>query len=362
MSVRRCVTVLAIAMLGAVCTAPAASAKTKTVVAGGPPPTASLAGSVKFPSELDLNGFFRRQITINAGDSVRWAFSRRVVHTVTFLPPGQSRPTLETPDAANPYTGFSDAAGVPFWFNGQPSLLIPPDHAFLQGGSSTNGRQYRNSGLSAPVFKSYKLKFTKAGTFRYLCLVHPGMNGSVRVLPKGRAVPSAHADAVARKAEYALALKRAKQLAKFTPPANTFVAGHDSGSVSWFRFFPRAQTVSVGQTVHFSVSSKSEIHTVALGAGTPYFDTIEKNLVMAQPQPSGPPRLQFNPMIFLPSDPTLPPYTGLNHGNGFLNTGVLDTNPSSAAPLGVDVTFAAPGTFKFECTIHPGMQGTITVT
>jgi plastocyanin len=240
--------------------------------------------------------------------------------------------------------------------------LIPPDHAFAQGGSSTNGKQYKNSGLSAPAFHPYKLKFTKTGTFRYLCLVHPGMEGSVKVLPKGRAVPSAHADAAARTAEYALAIKRATQLAKFTPPANTFVAGHDSGTVSWFRFFPRAQTVSVGQTVRFSVSSKSEIHTVALGAGTPYFDAIEKDLVMAQPQPSGPPRLQFSPLIFLPSDPALPPYTGLNHGNGFLNTGVLDTNPSTPPPPSVDVTFAAAGTFRFECTIHPGMQATITVT
>ena len=362
MSIRRCVTVLAIAMLGALCAAPTAGAKTKTVVAGGPPPTANLAGAAKFPSELDLNGFFRRQITVNVGDSVRWAFSHRVVHTVTFLPPGQSRPTLETPDPAHPYTGFSDAAGVPFWFNGQPSLLIPPDHAFPQGGTSTDGKTYKNSGLSAPAFKPYKLTFTQTGTFRYLCLVHPGMQGSVKVLPKGRAVPSAHADAAARTAEYTAAIKQGKQLAKFTPAANAVVAGHDSGTVSWFRFFPRNLTVGVGQSVRFSVSSKSEIHTVAFGAGTPYFDAIEKDLVMAQPQPTGPPRLQFSPLIFLPSDPALPPYTGLNHGNGFLNTGVLDTNPSTPPPPSVDVTFAAAGTFRFECTIHPGMQATITVT
>ena len=107
MSLRRYVTVLAIAIVGALCTAPMAGAKTKTVVAGGPPPTAKLAGSVKFPSELDLNGFFRRQITINAGDSVRWTFSHRVVHTVTFLPPGQSRPSLETTGFEALYPGYS---------------------------------------------------------------------------------------------------------------------------------------------------------------------------------------------------------------------------------------------------------------
>ena len=194
MLMRRSVTVLAITVLAVLCTAPTAGAKTKIVVAGGPPPTASLAGPAKFPTELDLNGFFRRQITIHVGDSVRWIFSHRVVHTVTFLPPGQSRPSLEVPDSAHPYTGFNDAAGAPFWFNGQPSLLIPPDHAFPQGGSSTDGKQYKNSGLSAPAFHPYKLKFTKAGTFRYICLVHPGMQGSVKVLAKGRSVPTARED------------------------------------------------------------------------------------------------------------------------------------------------------------------------
>lgn len=95
MSMRRCVTVLAMAMLGALCAAPTAGARTKTVVAGGPPPTANLAGSAKFPAELDLNGFFRRRITINVGDSVRWTFSHRVVHTVTFLPLDRLKPRSE---------------------------------------------------------------------------------------------------------------------------------------------------------------------------------------------------------------------------------------------------------------------------
>jgi plastocyanin len=360
MSTRRCVTVLVIAILAALGAAPAAGATTKVVVAGGPPPSASLAGSAKFNKDLDLNGFYRRQVTIHVGDSVRWLFSKRVVHTVTFLPPGQQRPALEAPDPAHPYAGFNDAAGAPFWFNGQPSLSIPPENAFPQGGSSTDGTKYENSGLSAPAFKPYNLKFTKAGTFRYICVVHPGMAGSVKVLPKGGSVPSAKADSAARIAEYAQAVKRSAQLARFNPTGNNIVAGHDSGTVSWFRFFPATKSISVGQSVSFSISSKSEIHTAAFGP-TSYRDGLEKDLIMAEPQPSGPPRLQFNPLIFLPSDPMLPPHTTLLHGNGFLNTGVLDTDPKTAPPSRTTVTFGAPGTFTFECTIHPGMEATITV-
>jgi plastocyanin len=361
MSMRRCVTVLAMTILAVWWAAPAAGAKTKTVVAGGPPPTASLAGPTRFPKALDLNGFFRRRITIHTGDSVRWVFSRRVVHTVTFLPPGQRAPSLEVPDPANPYTGFNDAAGAPFWFNGQPSLLIPPQHALPQGGGSTDGRTYQNSGLSAPAFRPYNLKFTKTGSFRYICLVHPGMAGTVNVVPKRRPIPSDAADRAARRFEFARAVQRARQLARFRPTGNSVVAGHDSGTVSWFRFFPGTRTVRVGQSVRFSISSRSEIHTAAFGP-TAYRDALEKELIMAQPQPTGPPRLQFNPLIFLPSDPMLPPYNGANHGNGFLNTGVLDTNPNTPPPSSANVTFATPGTFVFECTIHPGMEARIRVT
>src|SRR5215208_2114463 len=160
MSSRRCLVVLASITVAAACAAPAASARTKLVLAGGPPPKAGQAGKVRFPAALDLNGFFRRKVTIHAGDSVRWVFSHRVVHTVTFLAPGQTRPALEQPDPTHPYTGFSDSTGAPLWFNGQPSLLIPPDHAFPQGGTTTDGTGYRNSGLSAPAFAPYKLKFT----------------------------------------------------------------------------------------------------------------------------------------------------------------------------------------------------------
>jgi plastocyanin len=362
MSMRRCVTLSMIAVMAALLTAPAAGARTKLVVAGGPPPAVvGPTGNVRFARDLDLNSFFRNQVTINVGDSVRWAFSRRVVHTVTFLAPGESRPPLETPDPAHPYTGFTDALNAPLWFNGQPSLLIPPNHAFAQGGASTDGRTYHNSGLSAPAFKPYTLKFTKTGTFRYICLVHPGMQGSVKVLAKGRSVPSARDDRSARIDEYRRAVDQARDLARFNPSGNTVVAGHDKDAVAWFRFFPGTKTIGVGQTVRFTISSKSEIHTIRFGPDA-WHSPADAALVQAQPQPGGPPRLQFNGLIFLPSDPVLPPYTGANHGNGFLNTGVIDTNPKSAAPSSVNITFATRGTFLFECTIHPGMQGTLRVT
>ena len=238
----------------------------------------------------------------------------------------------------------------------QPSLLIPPDHAFPQGGPTTDGTTFHNSGLSAPTFNPYSLKFTKKGNYKYICLVHPGMSGSVKVLPKSATIPSAGADKRARIAEFKHAVQQSKRLGKLKPKGNNVVAGHDSGNVAWFRFFPATRTIKAGQSVHFSISSNSEIHTMTFGPQP------SQDLVMVQPQPSGPPRLQFNAFMFLPSDPPpLPPYTGSNHGNGFFNTGIMDTNPQSPPPNSVDVTFTTPGTYSYECTIHPGMQATIKV-
>ena len=355
MSVRRCLSALVMAALAAAMAVPTAQAKTKVVVAGGPPPKASQAGGLKFPAELDLNGFFRKTVTIHAGDSVKWVWSKRVVHTVTFLAKGDSRPPLEGPDPANPYTGFSDSQGTPFWFNGQPSIQIPPQNAFPQGGSTADGKTYRNSGLSAPAFTPYKLKFPKKGTYKYLCLVHPGMDARVKVLPKTATIPSAKADRKARNKEYAKALKDANRLGKLKPQGNNVVAGSDNDTVAWFRFFPSTRTIKAGETVRFSITSQSEIHTMSFGP------QATDSFVMVVPQPAGPPRIQFDPRVIFPSDVPLPPYTGSNHGNGFFNTGVIDNNPASPNPSSADVTFSNPGNYVFECTIHPGMQGTIKV-
>ncbi|MCA1690230.1 MAG: hypothetical protein LC720_07325, partial [Actinobacteria bacterium] len=65
-----------------------------------------------------------------------------------------------------------------------------------------------------------------------------------------------------------------------------------------------------------------------------------------------------------PSDPPpkLPPYTGANHGNGFLTGGILDNDPKSPPPNSTTMTFAKPGTYHYECVIHAHMDGTMVVT
>jgi plastocyanin len=56
---------------------------------------------------------------------------------------------------------------------------------------------------------------------------------------------------------------------------------------------------------------------------------------------------------------TLGPST---HGNGFVNTGVLDRDPATKQ-IGPSskIDFTTPGTYHYVCLIHPFMHGTIIV-
>jgi plastocyanin len=75
-----------------------------------------------------------------------------------------------------PVTGVKDAAGSPFWFNGKVSkLFINPALPSPSGPSTYDGTARAESGLPAGTPKPYKIKFTKAGTYKYFCDVHQGL-------------------------------------------------------------------------------------------------------------------------------------------------------------------------------------------
>lgn len=335
-------------------TAASASALVAPVSAGPPKPPRA--------AHLDFNGFFPSATRIHAGDSVSFAING--FHTVTFLAKGQTPPPLIILAAGSPISGKLDAAGASFWFNGQPSQIINPVAAAPSSGKTYSGKGFLNSGLPAPTgpVKPFVVKFTKAGSFTFNCLVHPGMKGVVRVLPKKQPVPSAKLDRAAGKSQEQAATAQALSLRKVKPASDTVLAGNDgNGTVAWLRFFPQSLKVKTGTTVEFKISSRREVHTITFGPAA-YTTEIEKTFTTPQPNPTGPPTLLVNPLAAYPSDPPpLPPYTGANHGNGFEGAGIL-SNAGPPLPSAVKITFSKPGVYSFECVIHPNMDGKITVT
>lgn len=346
------------AVITAVC-AGGASAATRTLYAGVPFPNPVFTGKHAF---ADVNAFSLPSLTVHVGDKVRWIF--KGFHTVTFRPQGSADiPLVETDPAGTKIAGFNDAAGSPFWFNGQIQTILTPAGAFPAGNNVYDGSQLVGSGLppqgNTPP-PPFTVQFTRAGTFSYECVVHPGMDAKIKVVPASKPIPSAGKVLAQERLLEAVNVLKTLQLersARTATATKTVTGGHDRGQIALYAFFPQTLHVKVGTTVNFKVTSPSEIHTFSFGPQS-YLTTLANGFVVPQPQPAGPPKLEFNPQIQYPSDVPSLTHSGTNHGNGFLNTGILP-NPSTGTTS--QVTFTKAGTYQFICLIHPFMHGTVIV-
>lgn len=352
----------------------AAAAATRTVEAG--PFTRAAQKAFMEGASADANAYFRRVVTIRRGDTVSWDING--FHSVTFVPRGEVDPFLAAPDPANPVTGVLDAAGNPFWFNGQPRLVLNPAAALPQGGRNFRPSRLISSGL--PLSESdeppppYRLKFNRTGRFGYICTVHPGMKGAVRVVGAKRRIPSARANRRQALREQRSILRRAQRRTTgigTTDLVNTAQAGNDDRlGTAIFKFFPENLRVKTGTTVRLRMSPNStEVHSFTFGPSNGkdlYLDQLAEGFI--QPAPGGgdgPPTLLFDPRAAYPSENPAsgtPSYDGANHGNGFYNTGLLDRGPDTPLPPQVRVTFTRAGTYGYICIVHPFMRGTVTVT
>jgi plastocyanin len=326
-----------------------AAAVTKNVYAGP---------NAKLPNILSFNDFYRRTITVHQGDSVRWQF--RGFHNVAFPARGQKPPPFNAQDSSTPITGVNDAAGQPFWFNGQPRLIVDPRSGLPSAGKTYDGSRLAGSGIpQGDTAKPFTLKFTKRGAFSYVCTVHPHMRGTVRVVGRGVRIPTRLQDLRAAKAQLTAQQRLARRLANPRVPSGRVLGGSDRGKVNLLKFFPSRLTVRAGSAVTFSVPSAQEGHTFTFGP-TAYVRDIIRNLVTPVPAAAGPPTLVFNPQAGFPSDPppTLPPHTPTVHGNGFVNTGIIGADaPARTSSL----RFTTPGSYDYFCLLHPEMKATVVV-
>jgi plastocyanin len=344
--VRRAKLLLTVVVLVALGLAPEARAKgTANAYAGEPDPKA-------LPKQTELNAFYPHTVTINRGQSVRWRFT--FLHTVSFLS-GAAPPPLIVSDPARQYGAQNDAAGNPFWWSGLPVQRFHPI-VVQRTTSAYAGRGIRTSGF--PPRRSFKLRFNKTGTFTYNCLLHPGMKGRVRVVGKGKRVPSARGDARTVRRQVAADLRVLKRQIRSGGGGNGVVLlGHDRGAATLLRMVPSVLRVPVGGTVTFRLDGPREVHTATFGSDA-YRQEVNREFERGTPQAPFP---AIGPRGLFPSDPppALPPFDGTNHGNGFLNTGALDPDPASPPPSEATVQFTRAGSYVYECMIHPGMKGTI---
>jgi plastocyanin len=312
------------------------------------------------PKGTTLNQFFPGKLAINAGDKV--TFTSFAFHTVTYLG-GKPRPPLVLPDPEKgTYEGILDAAGQPFYFNGMPKFVYNGAAFGPYGPRTISGRTPASSGaiFAQSPRKPAQVTFTfpQTGSFKLLCAIHPGMEVSVVVKPRGAGVPSTEAVAARAKAETDAAWAKAKALAAAAVPSGTVTMGI-GGKTAILDFLPAVTRVKAGSTVSFVNRSASEVHNVVLGLPK-YIRRFGKQTDLFPLGPNA--KNQTTPILVYGSDPKPLTFEAGIHGNGFF-AGPLTDGTAGGLPAATRITFTSPGRYRFICFIHgPDMAADVVVT
>jgi plastocyanin len=312
----------------------------------------------------DVNAFVPNTISIHAGQSVRFVFSG--FHDVTFgrgAAPPLAAPTGRTEPVVD------DAAGKPFWWGGRAPVMGLNPRVLLGGGDGTvRPGGTAGSGLlrvlTAPDNRApapFVVRFPFAGDYVFRCSVHPGMRGVVHVLPRRAAVSNPADVAAIGGAQLRGTIASLRALPSGRRAPRTVDVGTAIRGAELLSMVPRRIVVRAGQTVTFRMPVQHDVHTVTFGP-EPLLMAIEANFLA--PSGSGGAPL-FDPMGVYPSEPPRArqpiAYDGRNHGNGYLNSGLLYPQGTPARPTTFRVRFTRPGTYAYECVIHPHMGGVVVV-
>jgi plastocyanin len=197
-----------------------------------------------------------------------------------------------------------------------------------------------NSGIIFPD-SQVNVTFTEAGTFSYICALHPGMQGVVNVVEPGEPYTNTAeaADLAQQESETALApveklreermadlvqTQQAEGTTLWNVPVGA-LANTPVGPLEILEYFPSELKIKAGDTVRWT-------------ADVPHTVTFLSGQELPLP-PSGEP-------AEIPAAKPSDSYTG----QGFYHSGALALGPS--APTEFQLTFPQPGTFPYTCALH----------
>jgi plastocyanin len=131
------------------------------------------------------NEFTPRTVETTVGAPVKWTFIGD--HTISFnVPPytpifktSKSGAVSFNPDLEKPRGGWPGAPEREE-FDGPPGAR-PPDPKSVDAGEWNGSGGLHSTGLGFADGDTYTVTFTKAGSYAYACLIHPGMIGKVVV-------------------------------------------------------------------------------------------------------------------------------------------------------------------------------------
>ncbi|HEX5369559.1 MAG TPA: plastocyanin/azurin family copper-binding protein [Dehalococcoidia bacterium] len=290
--------------------------------------TASAANTINLfagggQGTISDESFRPNSVTIVAGDTVKWTNPYGEIHTVTFVN-GQTLPDLILNGDIN------------------PAIAAP------SGPTTFDATKLSNSGLMEEG-GVYSMTFNTPGIYQYLCVIHPGMVGSVQVVPAGNTGASSPANVSAQaKAQLDAAVAAGNASVAATHPTSaknadgtttyTNLIPASVGQVDLFQFVDPSVNVKVGDTVKW-INNTEVPHTVTFG------------IQNAGPSFQGP---------FVP---TTAPVGTTYDGTGLINSGIYSAGFPGSVGNSFSVTFTKPGTYAYICLLHSdlGMAGVVNV-
>jgi plastocyanin len=250
----------------------------------------------------------------------------------------------------------------------------------------TGSQAYYNSGwLDKDAKFTVRLsKATPAGTYSFICLLHrEGMTGKIDVVPSGTSVPSPSDQSAtgarqltaveAKLAPAVAALRQGKPPLPVALPGKTVaLAGSGSPSVEdaeITEFGPKSIKIPVGGSVIWYV----------IGPHSITFNSDKTNDDIRTTAPDG--TVHLNPKALAPAGGPGEPQSSSGggggsgsqipkfkvvastswDGSGFLNSGVFVNSMGPPLIEGYKITFTKAGTYKYLCTVHDDMKGTVVV-
>ena len=335
--------------------------------------------------------YFPEEATVRPGDEVVFrALYNGEPHSVTM---GTLAETfLDDPSAKNPKIpmwtlGESDFlpanVGRPCFLDkgappGIPTQSCPPveqpafngKQAFYSSGFLPETRSDAEGQEVGAEFRVPIADDIEPGAYRFFCVFHgPQMSGTINVVEPGSEIqPQSAVDAAAKEKHSALVESTVPVLHEFDEPFDDTRAGEfpwpalaqfdtNDGLVKVLEFVPFTLKAKVNEQVRWSLFGT---HTIAFGAppnakppSVRILSTGETELKADAVNE----RLSPDPPAGAPDEPVLleaPPYD-----SGFLSSGML--NSPERGRVEYAMRFTDPGSYRYECLLHPGMTGLVIV-
>lgn len=326
------------------------------------------------------DAFLPNEVWIYAGDSIQWTWQPiNEPHTVSLLAPGQTRPT--PPPPIGPPSG--PPFGPPFYFGNPgpgPFTECPSPNPYNGGSATYDASACVSSaalnGGTAP--STFTVTFSNPGNYKFVCLIHTNMYGTVHVLSTDSTSPFYSASLPYTQSDYDKQARdeaadilsdtdNPKEEAKDFPRSEheVLMTGEVVGTgggrqyLAIVRFFPETIYINQGDTVEFTNADPTEPHTITSGSSDDLMNDMA--VIGSAPQADG----ALAATVNSPGDfGNATPGSGVN--SGFLQAAPEDAAGRGQSPPGTTrfrVTFNIPGTFPYHCALHDvdGMYGKVVV-